>query len=92
MISRRDAEQKEKKRRMNNVCGDTNIGADDRPRSGQIWVAPSKERNSGIEMNKTIPVFGQEIRNSELEFPPKTGTFKILCVHCETSAFIAVKK
>jgi hypothetical protein len=26
MISRRDAEQKEKKRIMNNVCGDTNIG------------------------------------------------------------------
>jgi hypothetical protein len=41
MISRRDAEQKEKKRGMNNVYGDTNIGGGDRPHSGQIWVAPS---------------------------------------------------
>ncbi len=92
MISRRDAEQKEKKRRINNVCGDTNIGGGDRPHSGQIWVAPSKERNSGIKTSKTIPVFGREIGNSDLEFPPKTGTFKILCDHCETFFSFAVKK
>jgi hypothetical protein len=41
MISRRDAEQKEKKWRMNNVCVSTNICGGDRPHSGQIWVAPS---------------------------------------------------
>jgi hypothetical protein len=92
MISRGDTEKKEKKRRMNNVCGDSNIGGGDRPRSGQIWVAPSKERNSGIKTNKTIPVFVHEIGNSELEFPPKTGTFKILCDHCETFFSFGVKK
>ena len=73
MISNRDTEQKEKKRRMNNVCGDTNIGDGDRPRSGQIWVAPSKERNSGIKTKNTILVFGRNKEKRVIRFSAKNS-------------------
>jgi hypothetical protein len=66
-----DAEEKEKLRMK--MFGERHIGYD-RPRSGQILVAPSKERNTGIKTNKTIPVLAETTRSELIAFRQKQGS------------------